>query len=561
MIEQAHSTILVVDDDDLGRAVIAAYLERENYVVEEAEDGLAAKAMLEDRGHAYAAVLLDLNMPRMDGLALLKWMKGRVTLQDVPVIIQTGATTSAEIALGIRAGAYYYLPKPIDLGVLGSVVGAAVRSRDRYNRLENLVVRHSVGLNRMTSGTFHVRTQEEANDLAVTLSLACPDPQARVIGLFELLINAIEHGNLGLSHEEKADLLARGELDEELERRSALAEYAVRYVTTSFRRYPDRIEIEIEDQGDGFDWHPYVDADPNRATALNGRGIAIARRLSFDHLEYRGKGNIVAVQIKLPPGDLQPWADAALTGTGKDDQRVARAMQADLLPDTGVIARLNAAYALDLSAHYEMSAGLGGDIWGLRPIDRSRFALYLVDFSGHGVAAAFNVFRLDTIMRKIAAPMDDPAACLAEISDRLADLLPTGQYATMMLGVVDVANDRFSYAAAASPSPIVRRDDGKAAIAIGDGSGLPLGIVVGARYETRTMAFPPGASLVLYSDALFEAGREAGLDVGRRGVVDYCAAHAATAQTPLNADAIVGGLLGAHPRPLSDDLTVVVCRR
>ena len=75
------------------------------------------------------------------------------------------------------------------------------------------------------------------------------------------------------------------------------------------------------------------------------------------------------------------------------------------------------------------------------------------------------------------------------------------------------------------------------------------------------MAFPPGASLVLYSDALFEAGREAGLDVGRQGVVDHCAAYAATPQSPLNADAIVGGLLGGHPRPLSDDLTVVVCRR
>ena len=85
--------------------------------------------MLEDRGHAFDAVLLDLKMPRMDGLALLKWMKGRVALEDIPVIIQTAATTSAEIALGIRAGAYYYLPKPIDLGVLGSVVGAAVRNR------------------------------------------------------------------------------------------------------------------------------------------------------------------------------------------------------------------------------------------------------------------------------------------------------------------------------------------------------------------------------------------------------------------------------------------------
>ena len=88
-----------------------------------------------------------------------------------------------------------------------------------------------------------------------------------MIGLFELLINAIEHGNLGLSHEEKAALLAHGQLDEERERRLALPEYAARYVTTTFRRYPDRIEIEIEDQGDGF-----------RLASVPGRPIRTGQR-------------------------------------------------------------------------------------------------------------------------------------------------------------------------------------------------------------------------------------------------------------------------------------------
>jgi hypothetical protein len=58
------------------------------------------------------------------------------------------------------------------------------------------------------------------------------------------------------------------------------------------------VQIRIRDQGQGFDWTPYLDFDPERAFDPHGRGIAMARLSSFDDLEYLGDGNEVLATVK-----------------------------------------------------------------------------------------------------------------------------------------------------------------------------------------------------------------------------------------------------------------------
>ena len=57
------------------------------------------------------------------------------------------------------------------------------------------------------------------------------------------------------------------------------------------------IEITVTDQGCGFDWQSYISLDEHRAFDSHGRGIAMARMMSFDTLEYRGCGNQVVGTI------------------------------------------------------------------------------------------------------------------------------------------------------------------------------------------------------------------------------------------------------------------------
>ena len=73
----------------------------------------------------------------------------------------------------------------------------------------------------------------------------------------------------------------------------ALPAFADRTVSLEFERHGDAAEILITGQGDGFDWTPYLELDPTRAFHVHGRGIAIARKMSFESVEYLGKENRV----------------------------------------------------------------------------------------------------------------------------------------------------------------------------------------------------------------------------------------------------------------------------
>lgn len=295
--------VLVVDDHKAIRHLLTACLEPAGYQVITAPDGAEAWDILQQRGEEITVVLLDRRMPRMDGMELLSRIKASPALANMPVIMETAADKEEDIAEGIRAGAYYYLTKPLQPHVVLSITAAAVRDHQHVAELRQEVRRHMSGLALMTRATFRARTLNDAHDLTVTLASACPDPDIRVLGLSELLVNAVEHGNLGISYEEKDILLRENRWRDEVLRRLEAPEYRDRHVTVEFDRHPDRIEISITDEGAGFDWRDYMDLDPRRALEPHGRGIALSRAMSFDEIAYQGRGNRVTTTIRLPPKD------------------------------------------------------------------------------------------------------------------------------------------------------------------------------------------------------------------------------------------------------------------
>jgi anti-sigma regulatory factor (Ser/Thr protein kinase) len=139
---------------------------------------------------------------------------------------------------------------------------------------------------------------EEAYDLAVLMAKACPKPEKRLMGLTELMVNAVEHGNLGMSYLDKSQLNREREWPREVARRLSLAEYADKSATIQFERDREKISFTIRDQGEGFNWPLYMQLDPERAFDSHGR-IAMANMISFDHMEYRGSGNEVVAMFYL----------------------------------------------------------------------------------------------------------------------------------------------------------------------------------------------------------------------------------------------------------------------
>ena len=106
--------------------------------------------------------------------------------------------------------------------------------------------------------------------------------------MHELLINAIEHGNLGITYAEKTELVLSGEWFAEVERRLADPIYAEKEAQLTFHAATDAITVNIQDAGHGFDWEQYLELSPERAADVHGRGISAARAMSFDSLEYLG---------------------------------------------------------------------------------------------------------------------------------------------------------------------------------------------------------------------------------------------------------------------------------
>ncbi len=299
-MQQESSNILVVDDEPLNLMLISEYLNGCGYHITTAHDGGEAWEKLQAAPQGFDVVVLDLMMPCMDGLEVLKRIKAHARLRILPVILQTALASAEDIHKGIRAGAYYYLTKPFEKEMLRSVVVTALQDHLRYRRLQEEIARTSRIFGLMHRAEFCFRSLDEGHELARLLANACPEPRKVVVGLGELLVNAVEHGNLGIGYEEKGRLLEDGELAQEVARRLTLPEYRDLLVRVSYERGDTEIRIRIVDQGRGFDWQAFVDVNTSRAFDIHGRGIAVARIMSFDRVEFAGAGNDVMGVIALP---------------------------------------------------------------------------------------------------------------------------------------------------------------------------------------------------------------------------------------------------------------------
>ncbi len=119
------SRALVVDDERASRLNIIDLLTMEHFTVEEAEDGDSALKLV--RSHTYDVVLLDIRMPKMNGLDVLKHIKK--SHPNLPVIMFTAIGTSERAIEAMKMGAFDYVAKPFDVEELLAIVHRAIEYR------------------------------------------------------------------------------------------------------------------------------------------------------------------------------------------------------------------------------------------------------------------------------------------------------------------------------------------------------------------------------------------------------------------------------------------------
>lgn len=115
-IRHRGARILIVEDDIFGQEIIAEYVAAVGLDVELAGDGV--EALQKAQRDRYDLILMDIQMPRMDGLEATRHLRQLPSHTDVPIIAVTAHAYAVAAEMSMRAGMNAFLTKPLDPGVL-----------------------------------------------------------------------------------------------------------------------------------------------------------------------------------------------------------------------------------------------------------------------------------------------------------------------------------------------------------------------------------------------------------------------------------------------------------
>lgn len=150
---EALGHVLIVDDNKVNRLLLARNVELLGHRAEAAENGKVAMERL--RAETFDLILLDIEMPEMDGFEVLAAIKAAPDLRDMPVIVTSSLEGLENIVRCIELGAEDYLPKPVNQVLLGARLSSSLekkRLRDEQKRLLDRFATHEVALDLQNSG-------------------------------------------------------------------------------------------------------------------------------------------------------------------------------------------------------------------------------------------------------------------------------------------------------------------------------------------------------------------------------------------------------------------------
>ncbi len=138
MADHGHR-LLVVDDNKVNRLLLSRTLEQLGHRVSTAENGVIALAKL--REESYDLMLLDMEMPEMDGFTVLEHLSRDLKLRDLPVIVTSSLEGVAHVARCIELGAEDYLYKPVNGVLLKARVGSSLEKKRLRDTQKELISR------------------------------------------------------------------------------------------------------------------------------------------------------------------------------------------------------------------------------------------------------------------------------------------------------------------------------------------------------------------------------------------------------------------------------------
>jgi DNA-binding response OmpR family regulator len=280
--------VLVVDDSPMDRRLAGGILSKNGFEVAYAEDGRSALA--EMASELPSVVVTDLQMPEMDGLALVA--ESRRRHPSVPIVIMTAHGSEETALVALRSGAASYVPKRLLaqslVRTLREILSVTVEP-ERASTLDPLEVRSVT----YELGPDVTRIGQVVSELELHLiQLGLCDETGIIqvgVALREALVNAVVHGNLEVSsklHDEAPTRFA-----DTIRERQALSPYKDRVAKLVVTYAPREAAYHLSDQGPGFDLKTVP--DPTAIENLDkpfGRGLMLIRTF-MDDVTFNERGN------------------------------------------------------------------------------------------------------------------------------------------------------------------------------------------------------------------------------------------------------------------------------
>ena len=552
------ATILLVDDRVENLTALRAVLEPLGHALLCAASGEEALKQL--LVHDVALILLDVQMPGMDGFETAARIKQRDRTRDIPIIFLTAYSKDAVDAMqGFSSGAVDYVTKPFDPGLLRAKVGVLVelhqktlelrRHRDLLAvRLDQRFETEARNLRKLAEAAVVINSTQSLEEILRVIN----DSAREVIGAHEAetLITAArdarnaEHTR---SYSAKYDGWAGLERDVDL---SGI------YSVVWERNGPVRMtkkEIEASFAALGVSGvepsHPMLEgwlAVP--LCGRTGRTLGLIQVADKVDGEFSEDDEVVLVQ-------LAQLAAVAIENAERyeHEHRIAETLQRSLLPHA-----MPDVPGLATAVGYQPgSAGtqVGGDWYDVFVLDDGRVALAVGDVAGRGTRAAALMGQLRTAIRAYAVHGLQPAQLMTSL-DRLLQEVNSSAMATAVYMVLDVRARSLEVVSAGHPPPLLVPPSSPPAY-LATPTNVPLGVLPSPGYRSSTIDLEPGSLLVFFTDGLVASAAlplQEGLDRLLHVV-----------STSFGANQDIGGLFetvlaAMSPEGTQDDIAVLAAR-
>ena len=504
-------SILIIDDNTDLLEYLKDFFMIYNYEVVLAEN--ATEGIESFREFSPDIVISDIRLPDKTGDIVVKEIKALD--KNVPIIVITGYSDHNLILSAMKNGAVELLKKPFKPKDLKYLI----------TKIETLFKKIKVKL----SASFlqwekrHLRL---SNDIHLIPSVTdfifsnvdyiFGEVSFMKTGLQEILINAIEHGNLKITYDEKQQLLTSGEYNTVLRDRAQDPNFVDTYVDIKVFSTPDYLKIIVEDMGDGFDLTEIPDPqNPENFLNESGKGIMMTLN-AYDSVKYNEKGNRVIltkysnpenkkedIYSELESFDLVNKLNRYTTMKKEFDFELDLAAE---FQNTFLPKKENLEQFTGIKSDYIFIPMLkvSGDFIDITKLEDSIYGYFISDISGHGVAAALISSMLKVFFSLYGKDVLSPQLLYDILNQEFFAYLNSGEYFTSFYGIYFEEEKKFVYTNANHPPPLLLRRKSGEIIPLNT-EGFFVGVFENTEFEEKEVFLETGDRILFYSDGITEA--------------------------------------------------------